>query len=86
MSKAPSVIRVRATGAIAFTVTPYRPSSCAATSVIPAMPAFAAEYVVCPTDPCSPAPYDVLITRAARCRPSLLSARQYAPACRSGAK
>ena len=50
------------------------------------MPAFAAEYVACPIEPCSPAPDEVLMTRATRWRPSLASARQYAPACRSGAK
>ena len=71
VSNAPSVIRVFATGAIAFTVTPYRPSSAAATRVRPAMPALAAEYVAWATLPCRPAPEDVLITRAARVRPSL---------------
>ena len=76
MSKAPSVIRVLATGAIALTVTPYRPISWAATSVSPAMPALAAEYVAWPTEPCRPAPDEVLMTRAARWRPSLASARQ----------
>ena len=76
VSKAPSVIRVRATGAIALTVTPYRPSSWAATSVSPAMPAFAAEYVAWPTDPWSPAPDEVLMTRAARRRPAFASVRQ----------
>ena len=39
----PSVMRVRAAGAIALEVTPYPPSSAACTSVSPAMPAFAAE-------------------------------------------
>ncbi len=86
MSNAPSVIRVLATGAIALTVTPYRPISAAATSVMPAMPALAAEYVVWPIEPWSPAPDEVLMTRASRWRPSLDSVRQYAPACRSGAK
>ena len=76
VSKAPSVIRVFATGAMALTVTPYRPISWAATRVSPAMPALAAEYVAWPTEPCSPAPELVLMTRAARCRPSLASARQ----------
>ncbi len=37
-----SVIRVRAAGAMAFTRTPYRPSSCAAMTVNAAMPALAA--------------------------------------------
>ena len=37
-----SVIRVRAPGAIAFTVTPYRPSSLAAMIESVAMPDFAA--------------------------------------------
>ena len=40
------------------------------------MPALAAEYVAWPTEPCSPAPDEVLMTRAARWRPSLASARQ----------
>lgn len=40
------------------------------------MPALAAEYVAWPTEPWRPAPDDVLITRAARWRPSLASARQ----------
>jgi hypothetical protein len=38
----PSVMRVRATGATALTVTPYRPSSSAAITVKAAMPALAA--------------------------------------------
>lgn len=42
-AKTSSVIRVRAAGAIALTVTPYRPSSADATRVSPTMPAFAAE-------------------------------------------
>ncbi len=37
-----SVIRVRAAGAMALTVMPYRPSSMAAMTVREAMPAFAA--------------------------------------------
>jgi hypothetical protein len=37
-----SVIRVSAVGAMALTVTPYRPSSMAAMTVNAAMPAFAA--------------------------------------------
>ena len=37
-----SVIRVRADGAIALTVTPYRPNSAAATRVSAAIPALAA--------------------------------------------
>ena len=41
-SNADSVMRVRAFGAMQFTVTPYRPSSCAAMIVKLAMPAFAA--------------------------------------------
>ncbi len=62
--KTPSVIRVRATGAIALTVTPTRPSSAAATSVSVAIPPFAAEYAACPIEPCKPAPDDVFTTRA----------------------
>ena len=42
VSKTPSVIRVRADGAMAFTITPYRPISAAAISVSVAMPALAA--------------------------------------------
>ena len=41
-AKTVSVILVRADGAMALTVTPYRPISAAATSVMAAMPAFAA--------------------------------------------
>jgi len=41
-AKTPSVIRVRAAGAIAFAVTPYAPISAAACTVSSAMPALAA--------------------------------------------
>ncbi|SDG64446.1 hypothetical protein SAMN05216553_11017 [Lentzea fradiae] len=42
-AKADEVIRVRAAGAMALTVTPYLPSSAAATNVNDAIPALAAE-------------------------------------------
>src|SRR6478609_4019029 len=81
-----SVMRVRAAGAIAFAVTPYRPSSADSTIVSAAMPALAALYAPWPTLPMRPAPDDVFTTRASTAIPDFCCSRQNAPAARVGAK
>ena len=84
--KTPSVMRVRAAGAMALAVMPYRASSAAWISVSVAMPALADEYDDWPTDPRMPAPDDVLMMRASTASPAFDRSRHQAAACRDTQK
>src|SRR5205823_6407667 len=80
------VARVRAAGAIALAVTPYRPISAASTNVSAAIPALAAAYAPWPTAPMSPAPDDVLTMRPSTAAPAFAWSRHHSVAWRVVAK